>query len=157
MCAGGLPGMEKSLPQHIPPSPSPHQPLKSYSPLLPPPSSPYTPQRTERLLSKEDTFPDDIREMTIRNLDTGEEFIIGENDPDFEFDTFPLSAGEFLSFTRPIPLIVPSSRWRETSVVSLHFGLALQKVSFKSESSRKWSKPLHGTDRSVTILKALKF
>lgn len=37
--------------------------------------------------------PDDIRELTIRNLDTGEEFIIGENDPDFEFDTFELRSG----------------------------------------------------------------
>lgn len=34
--------------------------------------------------------PRDIRQMTIRNLDTGEEFIIGENDPDFEFNTFEL-------------------------------------------------------------------
>jgi hypothetical protein len=28
--------------------------------------------------------------MVIKNLDTGEEFVIGENDPDFEFDTFEL-------------------------------------------------------------------
>lgn len=34
--------------------------------------------------------PVDIRQMTIKNLDTGEEFIIGENDPDFEFDTFEI-------------------------------------------------------------------
>jgi hypothetical protein len=51
-----------------------------------------SPLRRERYVSVEDTKPEDIREMTIRNLDTGEEFIIGENDPDFEFDTFPLTA-----------------------------------------------------------------
>jgi len=34
--------------------------------------------------------PADIRQLTIKNLDTGEEFIIGENDPDFEFDTFEI-------------------------------------------------------------------
>jgi hypothetical protein len=38
--------------------------------------------------------PSDIKELTIRNLDTGEEYIIGENDPDFEFDTFELSGGD---------------------------------------------------------------
>lgn len=31
-----------------------------------------------------------IQQLTIKNLDTGEEFIIGENDPDFEFDTFAI-------------------------------------------------------------------
>ncbi len=51
-----------------------------------------SPLRRERYVSVEDTKPEDIRELTIRNLDTGEEFIIGENDPDFEFDTFPLTA-----------------------------------------------------------------
>jgi len=35
--------------------------------------------------------PDDIRELIIKNLDTGEEFVIGENDPDFEFDTFEIT------------------------------------------------------------------
>ena len=30
------------------------------------------------------------RAMTIKNLDTGDEYVIGENDPDFEFDTFEL-------------------------------------------------------------------
>jgi len=39
----------------------------------------------------------DKQRLTLRNLDTGEEFIIGENDPDFEFDTFELSYGEFSS------------------------------------------------------------
>jgi hypothetical protein len=38
--------------------------------------------------------PSDARELVIKNLDTGEEFIIGENDPDFEFDTFELCADE---------------------------------------------------------------
>jgi hypothetical protein len=33
----------------------------------------------------------DIKELTIKNLDTGEQYVIGENDPDFEFDTFPLT------------------------------------------------------------------
>eukprot|EP01039_Chlorochromonas_danica_P008929 gene8929-9851_t len=33
-----------------------------------------------------------IRQLTIRNLDTGEEFIIGENDPDFDFDTFEIGS-----------------------------------------------------------------
>lgn len=70
--AGAVPGS---------PSPSPFSP--------PPPSSS---PRDARLFSKEDIRPEDIRELTIRNLDTGEEFVIGENDPDFEFDTFPLYA-----------------------------------------------------------------
>jgi len=39
----------------------------------------------------------DKQQLVLRNLDTGEEFIIGENDPDFEFDTFELSYGEFSS------------------------------------------------------------
>lgn len=39
---------------------------------------------------KADMIPTDIKELTIKNLDTGEEFVIGENDPDFEFDTFEL-------------------------------------------------------------------
>ena len=37
--------------------------------------------------------PVDIKELTIRNLDTGEEYIIGEKDPDFDFDTFELRDG----------------------------------------------------------------
>lgn len=40
------------------------------------------------------TQPSNARELVIKNLDTGEEFIIGENDPDFEFDTFELCADE---------------------------------------------------------------
>jgi hypothetical protein len=40
--------------------------------------------------SREEIKPTDIRQLTIKNLDTGEEFIIGENDPDFEFDTFEI-------------------------------------------------------------------
>ena len=43
----------------------------------------------------QNTPPADIRELTIKNLDTGEEFIIGENDPDFEFDTFELRGDEY--------------------------------------------------------------
>jgi hypothetical protein len=39
---------------------------------------------------KSDLVPTDIKELTIKNLDTGEQFVIGENDPDFEFDTFEL-------------------------------------------------------------------
>jgi hypothetical protein len=39
--------------------------------------------------------PMDIKELTIKNLDTGEEYIIGENDPDFDFDTFELRDGLF--------------------------------------------------------------
>ena len=34
-----------------------------------------------------------------QNLDTGEEYIIGENDPDFEYDNFPLRPGECESYT----------------------------------------------------------
>lgn len=37
--------------------------------------------------------PSDVRQLTIKNLDTGEEFVIGENDPDFDFDTFELGKG----------------------------------------------------------------
>jgi serine/threonine protein kinase len=39
----------------------------------------------------ENTPPADLRRMTVTNLDTGEEFVIGENDPDFEWDTFELN------------------------------------------------------------------
>lgn len=56
-----------------------------------------SPPKQCRRLSKEDTKPEDVRELTIKNLDTGEEFVIGENDPDFEFDTFPLSPDGFES------------------------------------------------------------
>jgi hypothetical protein len=38
---------------------------------------------------KNDSRPDDIH-LTIRNLDTGDEYVIGSNDPDFDFDTFEL-------------------------------------------------------------------
>lgn len=31
--------------------------------------------------------------LTIKNLDTGEQYVIGENDPDFDFDTFELRKG----------------------------------------------------------------
>lgn len=37
--------------------------------------------------------PVSVEELTLKNLDTGEEFIIGENDPDFDFDTFELKRG----------------------------------------------------------------
>ena len=40
-----------------------------------------------------DKVPEDIKHLTIKNLDTNEEYIIGENDPDFEFDTFELHGG----------------------------------------------------------------
>lgn len=42
------------------------------------------------ILDPVNTPPKDQAELTLKNLDTGEEFIIGENDPDFEFDTFEL-------------------------------------------------------------------
>lgn len=45
---------------------------------------------TQRVVSIS-AAPSDIRELTIKNLDTGEEFIIGENDPDFEYDTYEIS------------------------------------------------------------------
>jgi hypothetical protein len=91
-------GMENNLQQQRYHSTvTPHQ-LNSALPSLPSVSPP----RTERLISREDIIPEDIREMTIRNLDTGEVFVIGENDPDFEFDTFPLSAG--VSFFKISPL-----------------------------------------------------
>ena len=38
-----------------------------------------------------DVAPSNKKELTIKNLDTGEEFVIGENDPDFEFDTFEIT------------------------------------------------------------------
>lgn len=40
----------------------------------------------------EDEMPD-VEMLTIKNLDTGEQFVIGENDPDFDFDTFELRRG----------------------------------------------------------------
>ena len=39
-----------------------------------------------------DTVPA-VEFLTIKNLDTGEAFVIGENDPDFVLDTFALNAG----------------------------------------------------------------
>jgi hypothetical protein len=36
---------------------------------------------------------EEILKLTIKNLDTGEQYIIGENDPDFDFDTFELRKG----------------------------------------------------------------
>ncbi len=41
-----------------------------------------------------EVVPADIRELTIKNLDTGEEFIIGENDPDFEYDNWEITVEE---------------------------------------------------------------
>lgn len=49
-----------------------------------------TSQGDEANAKKADVVPD-IKELTIKNLDTGEQYVIGENDPDFEFDTFPLT------------------------------------------------------------------
>eukprot|EP00428_Durinskia_dybowskii_P083089 CAMPEP_0170424420 /NCGR_PEP_ID=MMETSP0117_2-20130122/37547_1 /TAXON_ID=400756 /ORGANISM="Durinskia baltica, Strain CSIRO CS-38" /LENGTH=591 /DNA_ID=CAMNT_0010683285 /DNA_START=1 /DNA_END=1773 /DNA_ORIENTATION=+ len=43
-------------------------------------------------ISVEDEIPD-IEMLTIKNLDTGEQYVIGENDPDFDFDTFELRKG----------------------------------------------------------------
>lgn len=51
------------------------------------------PSSPTRMPSVVDTIPDDIKDLTIRNLDTNEEYVIGENDPDFEFDTFELRSG----------------------------------------------------------------
>ena len=53
-------------------------------------------------------IPSNVKELTIRNLDTGEEYIIGENDPDFEFDTFALTGdtgGEFICLYVPSVLL----------------------------------------------------
>lgn len=41
-----------------------------------------------------EVVPVDIRELTIKNLDTGEEFIIGEKDPDFEYDNWEITVEE---------------------------------------------------------------
>ena len=49
-----------------------------------------TSQGDETNAKRTDVVPD-IKELTIKNLDTGEQYVIGENDPDFEFDTFPLT------------------------------------------------------------------
>lgn len=70
------------------------------------PSSPVgnegTPQREsdndpnivdERMASVVDTKPA-VEFMTMKNLDTGEVYIIGENDPDFDFHTFELTGEE---------------------------------------------------------------
>ena len=50
------------------------------------------PQETK--VDKREMPPEDIKELTITNLDTGEEFVIGENDPDFEFDTFEIRGSD---------------------------------------------------------------
>ena len=54
---------------------------------------PYTPP-LQSPTRKTDVVPSDIKELTIRNLDTGEQFIIGQDDPDFDFDTFELRGGD---------------------------------------------------------------
>ena len=46
-----------------------------------------------RNVSVVDTMPA-VEFLTIRNLDTGEAFVIGQNDPDFDFNTFALGAGK---------------------------------------------------------------
>lgn len=43
---------------------------------------------------RETDIQSDLKHFKIKNLDTGEEFVIGENDPDFEFDTFELCSRE---------------------------------------------------------------
>lgn len=44
----------------------------------------------ENVVPKSQMMPSNVEELKLKNLDTGEEYIIGENDPDFEFDTFEL-------------------------------------------------------------------
>ena len=68
------------------------------TPLSPDSAPPSHPPLEE--ISKEEESPDreieiptNIEELTLKNLDTGEQFIIGENDPDFDFDTFELKKG----------------------------------------------------------------
>lgn len=56
-----------------------------------PPTPPVLPNESPKAVNV-DTKPEDIRYLTIKNLDTGEEFIIGETDPDFDFDTFEIGA-----------------------------------------------------------------
>ena len=56
------------------------------------PDSPQATEERMRSLSVVDTKPPE-EHLTIRNLDTGEAFVIGKNDPDFDFNTFALSAG----------------------------------------------------------------
>lgn len=48
----------------------------------------------EAKVDRREIVPEDIKELTITNLDTGEEFVIGENDPDFEFDTFEIRGSD---------------------------------------------------------------
>jgi hypothetical protein len=59
---------------------------------------------TSQIARPSSVMPADIRQLTIRNLDTGEEFIIGENDPDFDFDTFELCAGPHHEKNRVTPI-----------------------------------------------------
>lgn len=56
------------------------------------PASVETPQEVK--VDRREMPPEDIKELTITNLDTGEEFVIGENDPDFEFDTFEIRGSD---------------------------------------------------------------
>lgn len=48
----------------------------------------------ENQVGKKDDIPTDVEQLKLKNLDTGECFIIGENDPDFEFDTFALGTNK---------------------------------------------------------------
>ena len=43
-------------------------------------------------LHKSQIVPINQADLVIKNLDTGEEFIIGTNEPDFEYDTYDIGA-----------------------------------------------------------------
>ena len=49
----------------------------------------------DRIESVVDTKPP-VEFLTIRNLDTGDAYVIGENDPDFDFDTFAIEGNNYL-------------------------------------------------------------
>jgi hypothetical protein len=78
---------DSSVPVPVPASSSP---ATNNSPVAPAAGSPNASVSPK----KADIVPTDIKELTIKNLDTGEQFVIGENDPDFEFDTFELRGGD---------------------------------------------------------------
>lgn len=71
------------------------------------PSDNKTEDTTAPTTGIKDEMPE-IQMLTIKNLDTGEQFIIGENDPDFDFDTFELRRG-----VEPTPIVATTEQQEE--------------------------------------------
>ena len=54
-------------------------------------NGPYGNKATENLRASQ-IEPEDCRQLVIRDLDTGDAYMIGENEPDFDYDTYEIGA-----------------------------------------------------------------